>query len=67
MGDEVEFDYYNKRVTGPIMAIGKKTVTVTSSLARGKRVLSAAEFGWKNWHSVPSWIRQLDHSYSEVF
>jgi len=48
VGDEVEYDSFNLSYTGPILSIGKKTVTVESSF-KGKRRLKAEEFGWRNW------------------
>jgi hypothetical protein len=49
VGDEVEYDSFNLSYTGPILAIGKKTVTVESSF-KGKKRLKAEEFGWRNWN-----------------
>lgn len=49
VGDEVEYDSFNLSYTGPILAIGKKTVTVESTF-RGKKRLKAEEFGWRNWN-----------------
>lgn len=48
VGDECEYDSFNLRYTGPILAIGKKTVTVESTF-KGKKRLKAEEFGWRNW------------------
>jgi len=52
VGDEVEYDSFNLSYTGPILAIGKKTVTVETSF-RGKKRLKAEEFGWRNWSFDP--------------
>jgi hypothetical protein len=49
VGDEVEYDSFNLSYTGPIVSIGKKTVTVESTF-RGKKRLKAEEFGWRNWN-----------------
>jgi len=49
VGDEVEYDSFNLSYTGPILAIGKKTVTVESTF-KGKKRLKAEEFGWRNWN-----------------
>jgi hypothetical protein len=49
VGDEVEYDSFNLSYTGPILAIGPKTVTVESTF-RGKKRLKAEEFGWRNWN-----------------
>jgi len=49
VGDECEYDSFNLSYTGPILAIGKKTVTVESSF-KGKKRLKAEEFGWRNWN-----------------
>lgn len=52
VGDECEYDSFNLSYTGPILAIGKKTVTVESSF-KGKKRLKAEEFGWRNWNFDP--------------
>jgi hypothetical protein len=49
VGDECEYDSFNLHYTGPILAIGKKTVTVESTF-KGKKRLKAEEFGWRNWN-----------------
>jgi hypothetical protein len=49
VGDEVEYDSFNLSYTGPILAIGPKTVTVESTF-RGKKRLKAEEFGWRYWN-----------------
>jgi hypothetical protein len=49
VGDECEYDSFNLSYTGPILAIGKKTVTVESTF-KGKKRLKAEEFGWRNWN-----------------
>lgn len=49
VGDEVEYDSFNLRYTGPIVSIGAKTVTVETTFNGNKR-LKAEEFGWRNWN-----------------
>jgi len=65
VGDEAEYDSFNLRYTGPILAIGAKTVTVESTL-RGKKRLKAEEFGWRNWNfdsgEVARWNTEVSRS-----
>ena len=47
VGDEAEYGSYNLIYTGPILAIGKKTITIkaTSDIRR----LSLHDFCYRNW------------------
>lgn len=57
VGDEAEYDSFNLRYTGQILAIGMKTVTISTSY-EGKRRLKAEEFGWRNWNFDSEEIKQ---------
>lgn len=50
LGDEVEYGSYNLKYTGPIVAIGPKTVTVDChGTGERKKRLSLRDFIWRNW------------------
>lgn len=50
IGDEAEYDSYNLKYTGKIVAIGEKTITIDASDTGKKTVrLDIYEFSWRNW------------------
>ena len=46
IGDEAEYDSYNLKYTGPILAIGQRTVTIKGMTSRKR--LTMHEFSWRN-------------------
>lgn len=48
-GSEVEYDSYNLKYTGKIVAIGQKTVSIKPDHHEGVRRLRYQEFCWRNW------------------
>lgn len=49
VGDRAEYDSYNLRYTGIIVAIGEKTVTVNDNDLGERRRLNLVEFIRRNW------------------
>lgn len=47
VGDYAEYDSYNLKYTGRIVAIGKKTVTIEDMYKKNRR-LTLYEFTWRN-------------------
>ena len=46
LGDDAEYDSYNLKYTGPIVAIGAKTITIKGM--SGRKRLALHEFSWRN-------------------
>ena len=46
IGEYAEYDSYNLKYTGPILSIGKKTVTIQGTSGRTR--LTLHEFSWRN-------------------
>jgi len=50
IGDEAEYDSYNLKYTGKIVAIGVKTITINAGdTGKGNVRLSIYDFSWRNW------------------
>jgi hypothetical protein len=51
VGDVVEHGSYNLHYTGPILALGAKTVTVKDDCGSGKnKRMNLTNFCWRNWN-----------------
>lgn len=48
IGDEAEYNSYNLKYTGKIIAIGAKTVTIRA-YDRDNHKINIYEFSWRNW------------------
>ena len=49
IGDEVEYDSYNLKYTGPILGIGSKSVLIKKSCSKVNCRLDLPRFIWRNW------------------
>ena len=44
----MEYDSFNLHYTGPILAIGAKTISVRIT-GGSKKMMKPSEFAWRNW------------------